>query len=100
TLGKDFVTWVKNRASWLETIPEKQSSIPHEFPCNAWFDINIFCDGVVPHCCMDATGKYSIGNVKTSSILAIYNDVSFKYLRSQMAIREDVYPCNSCSLLQ
>ncbi len=100
TPGKDFVTWVKNRASWLGTIPEKQSSIPHELPCNAWFDINIFCDGVVPHCCMDATGKYSIGNVKTSSILAIYNDVSFKYLRSQMAIREDVYPCNSCSLLQ
>lgn len=98
--GKDFVAWVKNRANWLGESGKDQSQIPKQMPCNAWFDINIFCDGLVPHCCMDATGEYAIGNVKNSSILEIYNNPKFSFMRTLLTAREGVHPCNECSLLQ
>lgn len=100
TAGEDFLAQVKSRTNWLGSLGGDQSNLPNELPCNAWFDINIFCDGTVPHCCMDATGKYSIGDVKTSSVLEIYNDDKFRFMRERLTIREGVHPCNTCSLLQ
>jgi len=77
-----------------------QSRKPNELPCNAWFDINIFCNGIVPHCCMDATGKFAIGDARESSVLEIYNSEEFRFLRENLSTRESAFPCNSCSLLQ
>jgi|GEM_PF-834967 len=98
--GEDFIPHVKNRTNWLGEMDGAQSLVPNDMPCNAWFDINIFCNGVVPHCCMDATGKHSIGDVRTSSVLEVYNSPNFKFMREKLNIREGVHPCNTCSLLQ
>ena len=100
SIGIDFEARVKNRANWLGKLASEQSVIPKEMPCNAWFDLNIFCTGVVPHCCMDANGQYSIGDVRDSSVLEIYNDIKFKFMREKLAAREETHPCNTCSLFQ
>ena len=100
TPGEDFLTQVKPRTNWLGSTKGDQSHIFNEMPCHAWFDFNIFCDGVVPHCCMDAKGDYSIGDVRTSSVLEIYNDMKFRFMREELTAQEGVHPCNNCSLLQ
>ena len=98
--GVDFVARVKNRTNWLGESDVGQSQVPNELPCNAWFDINVSCTGMVPHCCMDAKGNYSIGDVNESSVLEIYNHPKFRFMRERLAVRENVHPCNTCSLLQ
>lgn len=98
--GVDFITRVKNRTNWLGESELEQSQIPNDLPCNSWFDINISCTGMVPHCCMDAKGTYSIGDVNESSVLEIYNHPKFRFMREKLTTRESVSPCNTCSLLQ
>jgi hypothetical protein len=100
SFGIDFSARIKNRTNWLGNLTNEQSVIPKEMPCNAWFDLNIFCTGEVPHCCMDANGQYSIGDVRKSSVLEIYNDMKFKFMRERLAAREETHPCNTCSLFQ
>ena len=68
-------------------------------PCNQWFDISIFCNGVVPHCCMDAKGDFPFGDVNKQSLLEIYNNPQFRNLRQNVISRDVIYPCNSCALM-
>jgi hypothetical protein len=100
TPGRDYVTNVKYRTDWLGRISTNPSPVPYAYPCGGWFDINIFCTGVVPHCCMDGHGDYSIGDVNKSSVLDIYNSRAFRRYRQNLTSREQAHPCNTCSLLQ
>jgi hypothetical protein len=98
--GEDYRTHVKNRTDWLGSIATEQSQIPYTLPCGAWFDINVFCTGLVPHCCMDAKGDYAIGDVTRASLLEIYNSPRFRTYRETLTSRETAHPCNRCALLQ
>lgn len=100
TYGVDYMAHVKNRADWLGSVDVKQTAIPYTLPCSAWFDINIFTNGTVPHCCFDSKGEYPIGNVNEKSVLEIYNSKPFRMYRERMTSRENISPCNSCALLQ
>jgi hypothetical protein len=37
---------------------------------------------------------------RTSSVLEIYNDMKFRFMREELTAQEGVHPCNNCSLLQ
>lgn len=100
TYGEDYTAKAKNRTDWLGQVSAASSPIPHALPCGSWFDIHIFCTGVVPHCCMDSYGEYSIGDVNKSSVLEVYNSPGFRRYRDQFFSREQAHPCNTCSLLQ
>jgi radical SAM protein with 4Fe4S-binding SPASM domain len=97
--GKEYYLFLKAKSNWLGAVDCSASPVPYPFPCAGWFDINILCNGVVPHCCQDVEGKYSLGNVLESSLLDIYNG-PFRKLRDTSTTREDITPCNQCSILQ
>jgi radical SAM protein with 4Fe4S-binding SPASM domain len=63
-----------------------------------WLNISVICDGTVPHCCMDSTGKYGFGNVNEQSLLEIYNSPKFRVMREAVLGRSAVHPCNTCAL--
>lgn len=98
--GIDYQPHIKNRTNWIGNINADQSPVPSLLPCGGWFDINIFCNGTVPHCCMDSMGEYAIGDMSTNTLLEIYNSSKFRNYRESMISRETAYPCNICSLLQ
>jgi hypothetical protein len=96
--GSDYAPMVKGRANWLGQVESAQTPVPVLSPCNQWLNISVFCDGTVPHCCMDAKGEHRFGNVKDSSLLAIYNSPKFRALRANVLARGAVHPCSTCSL--
>ena len=103
--GEDFIATVKNRTTWLYRTPEEMpksnfAAVPSNMPCGAWFDVNVFVDGTVPHCCIDVHGDYAIGNVNKASLLEIYNGQKFSFYRRNLLSRNQAFPCNTCSLLQ
>jgi len=98
--NEEFVPVCKNRADWLGQVQvTRQSTIPVLLPCNQWFNISILCNGIVPHCCMDAKGAFPLGDVNKQSILEIYNSPHFRNLRENAISRDVIYPCNTCALL-
>lgn len=94
----DFIAGLKSRASWLGQVESANQNVPVLFPCMQWLNITVQCDGTVPHCCMDATGKLAFGNVKERSLLEIYNSPAFRSLRESVTGRGAIYPCNTCVL--
>jgi sulfatase maturation enzyme AslB (radical SAM superfamily) len=96
--GVDYAPTVKRRANWLGEVSSDQTSVPLRSPCMQWLNISVFCDGTVPHCCMDATGKYGFGNVNEHSLLEIYNSPKFRVMREAVLGRGAIHPCNTCAL--
>lgn len=96
--GREFIAVCKRRANWLQQGGGTQNQIPYLEPCSQWLNISVLCNGVVPHCCMDARGDFPFGNVNQQSILEIYNSPAFRNYRETVAARETVYPCNTCAL--
>lgn len=96
--GKDYMAVAKGRANWLGQHSGNQTRIPYLMPCTQWLNISVLCNGVVPHCCMDAKGEFPFGNAGEQSILEIYNSPRFRSYREAAAARETLYPCNTCAL--
>jgi hypothetical protein len=96
--GVDFIVGLKNRATWLGQIDGSNSQVPSLLPCMQWLNITVQCDGTVPHCCMDAAGRFAFGNVKERSLLEIYNSPEYRTLRESVIGRGAVHPCNTCAL--
>jgi MoaA/NifB/PqqE/SkfB family radical SAM enzyme len=94
----DYEPRMKSRANWLGEIDGAQMNVPQLHPCMQWVNISVFCDGTVPHCCMDAKGKFAFGNVKERSLFEIYNSPEFRNMRESVLHRRSVYPCNTCAL--
>jgi iron-sulfur cluster protein len=97
--GVDYLPAVKRRANWLGEVTCQQVPVPTRMPCQQWLNLSIFCDGTVPHCCMDAHGAFPFGNLKEQSLLDIYNGPRFRVMREAALGRGSVYPCNTCALL-
>jgi hypothetical protein len=87
------------RMDWVGAI--KDFAVPEtpDLPCLRWFDVSISSTGVVALCCADGEGRYPIGDVRTSSVLEVYNAPAFRRLRETVLSRRDVSPCNGCSVL-
>lgn len=108
---KEFVDWVKakfplfetsvfTRGDWMGQVKKKhKSQEPLECGCHRWFELSITATGTVAFCCMDGQAHHPIGDVKTSSVLEIYNSQSYRRLRSQIDNRQDVEFCKDCSFI-
>lgn len=94
----DFFPVCKNRAEWLGHVSVGGRKRQILMPCNQWFNISIHCNGLVPHCCMDAKGEFSFGDINKQSVLEIYNSPNFRNFRENVISRDVIYPCNTCSL--
>jgi radical SAM protein with 4Fe4S-binding SPASM domain len=75
-----------------------KSFLPCTFP---WYSLTIFWDGRVVPCPQDFFGKLTLGNVKDSSLLDIWNGPKEIFLREKLSRREykDIMPCNRCDRL-
>jgi len=96
--GKDFEPSFLGKANWLGDIEDASPSFYHSWPCQQWTNLTIHCNGIVPHCCVDAKARFPFGDVTERSILEIYNSPHWRNLRLNVSGREAVYPCNTCNL--
>lgn len=96
--GVDFEPVTMSRANWLGDIAETSPGYFHAYPCHQWVNLTVHCNGVVPHCCVDAREQFPFGDANRQSILEIYNNPYWRNLRESVATREVVYPCKTCNL--
>lgn len=98
TCSMDFEPRLLSKASWLGDVSGSPDRYWHAYPCYQWVNFVIHCNGIVPHCCVDARGQFSFGDVSKQSIHAIYNSPHWRILREKTACRDAVYPCSTCNL--
>jgi len=70
-------------------------------PCwRAFMGGHVLSDGRMTACCMDATGNWVMGDLKTQKFMDIWNNEDFKKLR-QAHLNKDVTgtACEKCALL-
>ena len=75
-----------------------RSFLPCTFP---WYSLTMLWDGRVVPCPQDFFGKLTLGNVKDSSLLDIWNGSKEIFLREKLSRREyeDIVPCSRCDRL-
>jgi len=86
------------RDAWIDYLPS-QALVP-DTACGRWFELSITATGVVSHCCMDAEARFPIGNVKTQTLLEIYNAPFWRERRDKLLSRkvlDERSPCARCS---
>lgn len=96
--GCDYVTVQLGRANWLGLKPQAVPRLMQFYPCHQWMNMTIHCNGIVPHCCFDAAAAFAFGDLKTQSLLDIYNSPRWRMLRETVAVRDTVHPCRDCDL--
>lgn len=71
-----------------------------QFPCYFVNDLDILYDGNTALCCMDHDGDYSWGDVKTHSVLEVFNSPVAKRYRKLMREdrRSELTPCSDCNM--
>ncbi len=80
---------------------EINSDLPvPSFPCEHVTRLDVLSSGVVTLCCMDADGKFSLGDLRTSSLLDVYNGPRASEYRDmhRAGRRKQIPPCGTCNL--
>ena len=63
--------------------------------------INIVPDGNISLCCNDSYVEQIMGNVKTSSLVEIWNNQKYRELRNKiLSTRQNIKICSSCDEMQ
>jgi len=78
-------------------------SKPTFLPCSRlWLTLTVQCDGKVSLCCVDYSGKHILGDMRTSSIMEIWNNSEYRKIRhaSLRGVIEDDLLCKTCTLPQ
>lgn len=99
TEGEDYQIGLLPRGDWMGDCPDAAPPPVHhlaELPCTRWFEISITCTGQVAFCCMDGLCRQPIGNVRSQSILEIYQQTACRELRQLLPPRRLVGPCVGC----
>lgn len=96
--GTDFEPKVLGKANWLGDIADSPDRFLHSYPCYQWMSLTVHCNGIVPHCCVDARAQFPFGDVRKQSLLEIYNSPDWRNLREKVSSRDMIYPCNTCNL--
>ncbi|MBI4020057.1 MAG: SPASM domain-containing protein [Candidatus Aenigmarchaeota archaeon] len=68
-------------------------------PCRKlWFDFNVLADGRVALCCLDYDGKVILGDVKSQSIMEIWNGEAYRKIRDAHVNgnQSTLNLCNTC----
>lgn len=98
-LDRDYSVSVKRAADWLGESANVTSKVEGALPCSQWLALTVHNDGTVPHCCMDASGQFKLGNASETHVLDLYNSPGFRSLRETALRREFASPCHTCSLV-
>jgi len=58
----------------------------------------VYSNGDIGICCWDYDNEYKIGNIQDDSLLNLFNNEKFNYLREMQSKKEcgDIAPCNRC----
>lgn len=91
-----FTAHLIKRDGWLGYVDPSSNAVPPT-ACMRWFELNIMATGQVALCCMDGTGEYTIGDVNTSSLLSVYNNMALVHRRETANTREGIEPCARCT---
>ncbi len=97
-IGRDFQTSLLGKANWLGDVTDYSPFFYDSYPCHQWVNLTIHCNGIVPHCCVDAHQRFPFGDVNNQSIVDIYNSPHWRNLRQRVSGRDVIYPCNTCNL--
>lgn len=92
----NFQSMAIRKTGWLGEIDPQEYPIPSG-QCSRWFELSIMANGVVSLCCMDSEGKYALGDLKTHSLLEIYNQPLLRERRERVLSRAGVTPCAGCN---
>jgi hypothetical protein len=102
-----FISWVrKNYPSlssyytpnfvWVGEASE-QRTVAQSVGCAHWYELAIRSTGQVSFCCIDGHVNYPRGDVRSQSLLDIYNMPAFRALRLKKTSRAEVLQCSSCT---
>ena len=90
----DYKVAMLKKDGWLGfTDPDSEEVPKHQ--CGRWYELSIMSTGIVAMCCMDAVGKYAIGDINKQTLLEVYNSPTWKRYRESE--RRDLMPCKECS---
>ncbi|HEY9840009.1 MAG TPA: SPASM domain-containing protein, partial [Candidatus Obscuribacterales bacterium] len=86
--------------TWLKQVDgmEQTGTVPN-LGCLHWYEISIIATGEVSLCCMDGQGDWSLGDVRKTHVLDIYNQPRYLKLRERSLSRLALEPCNGCTYL-
>lgn len=102
-----FIDWVNKhfpslsnnytpKFEWVDDDSLKSNIGSFSVGCTHWFDMAIRASGHVSFCCIDGHNAWPKGNVKTESLLEIYNKPEYRRLRGESVKRPDVEQCKTC----
>lgn len=89
------VTRIK-RDAWIDFTRATHDQVPPT-PCGRWWELSICADANVALCCMDGAGDYSLGNVRYTPLLDIYNQPQLVSRRRYAMSRRGIDPCERCT---
>ncbi len=69
------------------------------FPCANITRVDILTSGIVTLCCMDHEGEYPWGDIRSESVLDVYNNRQAKLAKQahRSGNRKNFTPCNVCN---
>ena len=86
-IGRERITLRRS----LATLPTQAQEIFR------WYELSIMASGKVALCCMDGEGKHVIGDVRTQSVLEVYNSPGYRKMRQFTFSRKAAAaPCDTC----
>lgn len=86
-----FITVQVKKDGWLGyTDPDPNEDIGK---CSRWLELSIMANGIVSLCCMDAEGRYSIGDVNKETMMEVYNRWTYRKHKD----RAGLVPCETCT---
>ena len=95
-----FQAALVSRTEWLGQLPGLTAAGKiNPVGCARWFELSIMATGLVAFCCMDAQGRYPIGDVRSSHVLEVYNAPTYRMYRERIDTRMEAMPCRMCSNL-
>jgi len=93
-----FSTSVGVRFDWMGRVATPVYVKPPDVGCSQWFKLHILADGNVAFCCIDADGKYGLGNANDMHVVDdLYNHPWLCSLREKLPSRNVLRECYGCT---
>lgn len=94
-----FQVMLVGREDWVGQVDVVRHRSVKPQGCSRWYELSIMSTGEVALCCMDGQGKHVVGDVRTQSVLDVYNGPVFRALREKSRTRLAAPdPCRDCAL--
>ncbi|HEY3038999.1 MAG TPA: radical SAM/SPASM domain-containing protein [Pyrinomonadaceae bacterium] len=95
----DVTVFIRPKLTWIGTLPEHFHTQHGRYPCPWIFDsLPIYFNGLVPYCICDWDNRLPAGDIKTHSIVEVWQSAYRKWQNIQLAGRFEELPdfCRAC----